>query len=241
MPEQKDTSRTRSNILRVGAWSAIGVVLFGVLEIVITFLPGGNSLQVTVQDWFALYQRNPFLGLRNLGLMNIFLNLLAVPFYLAGWTALHGKKSEVTALLSFLMTMLAVSVFLSTNRAFPMLALSKQYASASSPADLAALEAAAKSLMAVGESHTPGTFPAFFLAESAGILLSLTMLRETVFPRAAGWAGLFGFSALLLFEVLSSFFNVDIYLGMGLAVIGGLFSMAWNLLSARTLLILSQS
>ncbi len=241
MPEQKDTSRTRSNILRVGAWSAIGVVLVGVLEIVITFLPGGNSLQVTVQDWFSLYQRNPFLGLRNLGLMNIFLNLLTVPFYLAGWTALHGKKSEVTALLSFLMTMLAVSVFLSTNRAFPMLALSKQYASASSPADLAALEAAAKSLMAVGESHTPGTFPAFFLAESAGILLSLTMLRETVFPRAAGWAGLFGFSALLLFEVLSSFFNVDINLGMGLAVIGGLFSMAWNLLSARTLLILSQS
>jgi hypothetical protein len=241
MPEQKDTSRTRSNILRVGAWSAIGVVLVGVLEIVITFLPGGNSLQVTVQDWFSLYQRNPFLGLRNLGLMNIFLNLLTVPFYLAGWIALHGKKSEVTALLSFLMTMLAVSVFLSTNRAFPMLALSKQYASASSPADLAALEAAAKSLMAVGESHTPGTFPAFFLAESAGILLSLTMLRETVFPRAAGWAGLFGFSALLLFEVLSSFFNVDINLGMGLAVIGGLFSMAWNLLSARTLLILSQS
>ncbi len=235
MTDQKDFSRIRSNILRIGAWSAVGVVLVGMLEIAITFLPGGSAPQVTVLDWLALFQRNPYLGLRNLGLMNIFLNLLAVPFYLAAWTALRGKKSEFTALLAFLLTVLAVSVFLATNRAFAMLALSKEYVAAINPADLLALESAAKSLLAVGESHTPGTFPAFFLAESAGILLSLAMLREDVFPRAAGWTGLIGFSALLLFEILSSFFKVDIYLGMGLAMVGGLSSMAWNLFSAASL------
>ncbi|NCC34286.1 MAG: hypothetical protein EOM24_20085 [Chloroflexia bacterium] len=65
-----------SSIYRLGAVAALLAVLFAVLEILITLLPGGERVApelLTVPLWFARLQANPLLELRNLGLVNIFL------------------------------------------------------------------------------------------------------------------------------------------------------------------------
>src|SRR5659263_181190 len=58
-------------LYRVGGMAALGTVLVGLVEMDITFLPGGNTVKKTVFDWFTLFQNNRFMGLRDLGLLNI--------------------------------------------------------------------------------------------------------------------------------------------------------------------------
>jgi hypothetical protein len=222
-------------IYQLGGMAAIGAVLVGVLEIVITFLPGGNTVQDTARDWFALFQQNPFMGLRDLGLLNILLDLLAILLFFALYFAHREGPYRLHATLVMIVSFLAIGVFLSTNRAFPMLALSRQYAVATTDAQRVVLEAAGQSMLSVGQSHTPGTFLAFFLIELAGVLISFVMLYSRVFSKATAYAGMLGFGMLLVFEFVTSFWVGLSAATMGLAMVGGILSMAWYILIARRL------
>jgi len=62
----------------IGGVAALLTVLNGLAEIGITFLPGGGMSgdSSTAVDWFTLFRNSPFMGLRNLGLLNIFFTVL---------------------------------------------------------------------------------------------------------------------------------------------------------------------
>jgi hypothetical protein len=222
-------------IYKIGGVAALGAVLVGVSEIAITFLPGGNVPHESVLDWFALFQEYPFMGLRDLGLLNILLNTLAILIFFALWAAHRGSPDRPYATLAALIAMLGVGVFYATNRAFVLWDLSSRYAAAGTDAQRAAIEAAGLAMLAVGKSHSPGTFLAFFLLEAAGVMMAAVMLHSGIFSKAAAVAGLLGFGMLALFEVTSSF-----VLGLGnvtmiLAMLGGLSTMVWYILIARRL------
>jgi hypothetical protein len=219
-------------IYQIGGVAAIAAVLVGIAEIAITYLPGGYTTQESVLDWFNLYQQNPFMGLRNLGLLNIFFNFCAVMIYFA-LNEVH-KETPYRAHATFVMlvALLGVGVFLSTNRAFAMLDLSNQYAAATTETQQSILLSTGQAMLAVGQSHTPGTFLSFFLAEAAGILISLVMLRSGVFSKITAYLGILGFSMLLIFEYSSTFLTGLGTTAMILAMIGGPLSMAFNILVA---------
>jgi hypothetical protein len=234
------TDSNWKSLYKVGGAAALMAVLVGLSEIIITFLPGGgvSSGIVTVPDWFTLFQNNWFLGLRNLGLLNIFLTALAIPIFFALYAA-HRRVNQVYAALAMIMAFIGVAVFFATNRAFPMLELSRQYATATTDGQRSMLVAAGQAMLCVGQSHTPGTFIGFFLTEVAGIVISIVMLRSQVFSKASAYAGILGFGLLLIFEVCSSFvpaLDVAIIFAIG----GGLLSMAWYILIARRLFQLGQ-
>jgi hypothetical protein len=225
---------------KIGGVAALSAVLVGILEIAITFLPGGNTSQETVLDWFMLFQKNPFMGLRDLGLLNIFLNTLAILTYIALYAAHRKSSCQPQAALATIISFLGIGVFFATNRAFPMLALSRQYAVATSGAQRAMLEAAGQSMLSVGASHTPGTFLGFFLVEAAGVLISIVMLRGEIFSKVGAYAGIFGFGILLVFEFFSSFVSGLSTVTMLLAIFGGLLNMVWYILIAHRLFQLGQ-
>jgi len=222
-------------IYQLGGGAALGAVLISALEILITFLPGGNTTQETALDWLRLFQQNWFLGLRNLGLLNIFFISLGILTYFALYAAHRDTPYRPYAALVASVSFIGIGVFLATNRAFPMLALSQQYTAATTDAQRAMLETAAQAMLVVGASHTPGTFLGFFLSESAGILISCVMLRSGIFSKVAALAGLLGFTMLLIFEITSSFVVGLSAVAMGLAMLGGISSMIWYILVARTL------
>jgi hypothetical protein len=139
------------------------------------------------------------------------------------------------AALAVTISFIGAGVFYATNRAFPMLELSNQYAAATSETQRTVLAAAGQALLSVGQSHTPGTFLAFFLSEIGGIAISLVMLRGGVFPRAAAYAGIAGFGLFLIFEILSSFVPSLWDAALLVALGGGLANMAWYILMARRL------
>jgi hypothetical protein len=121
-----------------------------------------------------------------------------------------------------------------------MLVLSRQYAVAASDAQRTLLEAAGHAMLVVGASHTPGTFPAFFSMEIAGMLISIVMLRAKIFNRTGAFAGIIGFSLLLAFEIISSFVAGVNIATTFLAMVGGIASMVWYGMTARRLFQLSE-
>jgi hypothetical protein len=230
-----------NRIYVIGGIAAAGAVLVGLAEIFITFLPGGNIALETVLDWFVLFRENGFMGLRDLGLLNILLNTFAIAIFFALWAAHRHRPERPYATLAALIAMLGVAVFYATNRAFAMWDLSSRYAAATTDAQRAAIEAAGLAMLAVGKSHSPGTFLGFFLLEAAGVMMAAVMLRSGIFGRAAAVAGLLGFGLLALFEVTSSFVLGLGSLTMILAVFGGLSAMVWYVLIARGLFQLARA
>jgi hypothetical protein len=224
----------RQSLYMLGGAAALLVVLTALIEILITFLPGGYTAAETVIDWFVLLEQNPFLGLRNLGLLNIVMTALGIPMMFALYWV-HRKGNQPLAALAMILSFIGVAVFYATNRAFPMLDLSIQYAAATSEAQRRILEAAGQAMLSVGQSHTPGTFLAFFLSEIAGILMAIVMLRGKVFNQAAAFSGMIGYGFLLVFEILSSFVPSSHNAILILAMIGGLSNIAWYILVARQL------
>jgi len=227
------------SIYMVGGAAALLIVLTALAEILITFLPGGYTTAETVIDWFVLLQQNPFLGLRNLGLLNILMTALGIPMIFALYWA-HRKANQPFAALAMILSFVGVAVFYATNRAFPMLDLSGQYAAATSQAQRTILEAAGQAMLSVGQSHTPGTFLAFFFSEIAGILMAVVILRGKVFNKAAAFAGMIGYGFLLVFEILSSFVPSSHDVILVPAMIGGLSNIAWYILVASQLFQLGQ-
>ena len=225
---------TWESIYKIGGVAALSAVLVGIIESMIQFLPGGNVPHETILEWFLLFQASPFMGLRDLGLLNLFLNALAIPIYFALYAAHKENRNQPYAALAVIISLLGIGVFFATNRAFSMLDLSNQYAAATTDAQRAMLEAAGKSMISVGASHTPGTFLGFFLSEVAGLMISIVMLRGKIFSKTNAYAGILGFSILLVIEYFSTFSGLSDVM-MILFMIGGLLSMAWYILIAKRL------
>ncbi len=234
-PDVETTDSRWRSLYGLGGLAALLALLVGVLEIILTFLPGGNPTGiVTAVDWYGFFQSTWFFGLRNLGLLNIFLTSLGVLILWALYGA-HRQVNQPHAALALAVSLMGAVVFFATNRAFPMLDLSRQYAVAGTEGQRLQLAAAGQALLAVGQSHTPGTFLAFALSEIGSIGMALVMLRAKVFGGTAAYSGLIGFGLLLIFEVCTSFIPASQPVAMVIAIVGGLASMVWYALVARRL------
>lgn len=139
--------------LRVGGYASLLTLVLAIVELLITFLPGGNVAGLdTIVDWFNFFESNPFMGLRTLGLVNFGLIGLGIPVMIALFGVLH-KFSRGWVLMAIVLSFIGAGVFFSTNRAFPMLVLSNEYAAATSDAQRAMLEAAGTVMVSVGIGH----------------------------------------------------------------------------------------
>ena len=125
-------------IYRMGAIAAIVAVLVGIAEIAIQFIPGAGNIPESSAGWFILYQDNAFLGLRNMGLLNIFLNLSGIFTYFALLAAHRRTQQFPFAALALIISYIGIANFLATNRAFAMVGSqptipARQYGNIASP------------------------------------------------------------------------------------------------------------
>jgi len=228
-------------LYQIGWIAAIFSVLLGVLEIALTMLPNGTSDNISgIKDWFQLLQDDTFMGLRNLGLVNVGLVMAGVMLYIALYVVLRRFNSS-WALVGLVMYLMGSAIFFATNRAFPLLDLSNQYALASSASQRAALEAAGQALLSVGQSHTPGTFLAFFISGAAGIAMSIAMLSSAEFSKMVAWIGIVGSTGLIVYEISNDFMIGVSGSVMGIATVGGILTLTWQVIVAWKLYKLSTS
>lgn len=172
-------------LLRLAAVSAAVVVVMIPIQAAVFLLSPPPS---TVLDYFALFQRNPLLGLLDLDLLLTIDYLAMIPFYLALYGVVR-RVSPAWALLALVMGLFSLVLFLFSREAtFSMWLLSNQYAAASDPAQQAALVASGQTLLTL---YNGGSFAISYLLGAASTLVySAAMLRHRVFGRLPGIVGI---------------------------------------------------
>jgi hypothetical protein len=149
-------------------------------------------------DWFALLQDNQFLGLILLDLFDIVNYMLVGLMFLALYGTLR-RANKVAMTVATASCLVGVGVYLATNQAFAMLALSDKYAAASTDALQAQFLAAGEALLAI---HNPaGVHLSLLLVALAGLIASVVMLRSRVFGKATAIIGLVANSLVLTYYV----------------------------------------
>jgi hypothetical protein len=179
-------SRWRGLYIAGGVAAIIAVVVFRRhfgAEIGLLMDMGVISMEppASAFDWFTLLQANSFLGLLMLDLFDIANYSLVGLIFLALYGALR-RANKVGMTVATASALVGVAVYLASNQAFAMLALSEQYAAASTDAMRAQFLAAGEALLA---THNPaGVNLGLFLVALAGLIASVVMLRSRVFGKA---------------------------------------------------------
>jgi hypothetical protein len=149
-------------------------------------------------DWFALLQDNRFLGLVLLDLFDIVNYLLVGLIFLALYGALR-RANKAAMMVATASALVGIAVYLASNQAFALLALSDRYAAASADAMQAMFLAAGEALLAI---HDPaGVQLSLLLLALAGLIASVVMLRSRVFGKATATVGLVANSLVLTYFV----------------------------------------
>jgi hypothetical protein len=224
-------------LYKLGGLAAIIAIMGTMLDITLTFLPGWSASTVpeTAIDWFAQFQSNWLLGLRNLDLLNIIISIVTIPMYCALY-AVHKEARKGYGLIAMILFIVGTLVFITNNTALPMLSLSSKYALAGTDAQKLLIAAAGEAMLARGEHGSPGVFIGFFLSTMASITLAFVMLKGKIFSKLTAYIGILGFILLLTYTVFITFVSKSNNLIMILAMPGGLLAVAWNIMVARKLI-----
>ena len=226
--EMKSNEHNWKMMYKIGMVAIFLSVFVMVAEMFLTMLPDGarsNEGSGDIYSWFAQFDRNWFMAMRNLGLINIIATTLTLPAFFA-LLGLHYEKNRAFAGMVLIVYLMSYAVFMADNVAFPMLALSQKYAVAD-PAGRRILLSAGEALLAKGISHTPGTFPGFFLGIMSSIFMSVLIIPAGIFHKRVGVIGIVAFSFMLIFEVLASFYSGLFSVAMIFAVVGGILALTW--------------
>ena len=227
-------------LYRIAGAGLLISVLFVLVDIGMSF--GGGDVPTGTwgaAEWFAQFNQDPFLGLRNLGLFNVINLTVGIPLYLALYL-LHKRSAPVLAVLALTLVMLGTAVYAANNRALAMLSLSSQYAEAS-VVEREVLVSAGTSILATAEDFTPGTFTGFFLSSSGSLLMMAAMLRGRLFGKRISLVGVAGSGALLIFTIAVTFAPHTFDAMMLLAMVGGLLMLGWNVAMALRMFRLGQA
>lgn len=154
----------------------------------------------TALEWFALLERNKFVGLILLGIVDLINYALVGLIFLAVYGALK-KTNEIAMGLASILSLVSISVFFASNQALSFLYLSQQYQAATSHAQRLIYLSAGEALSA--NIQGTGWYVSLFLIYLAGLIVSLVMRQTNVFNKATTWTGILANSfGLLLFPTL---------------------------------------
>lgn len=182
-----------------------------------------NPLPTTVDGWLALLAEKRLVGLVDLDLLLALNNLLVIAVLVALFVALDGLRSGLVPLATVFGLVGAV-LYVTSNPALGMLAISDQYGAATTEAARASAYAAAQATL----TSLHGTAASYVVGSLALIAISVPMIRSPLFGRAVGWLGL-----------VSNIVALGLYLpvvGLGLAVLSVIGLEGWYILVGRCLL-----
>ena len=153
-----------------------------ITEICLSALPDGARVPLNISELYEMYEKNLFMAMRYMGLINIIATTLTIPVFFSLY-GLHRERHNVYAGLLLLLYIAGYAIFIAGNSTFALLELSSKYELASSENMRSSLLSAGEALFAKGASHTPGTFPGFFISELACFLFCVILLNGKVFSR----------------------------------------------------------
>ena len=173
------------SLYRVGGVAAL---LMFVLTLVQSFIFITNPPPSTVIDYFTLFQNNKIIGLLDLDLLLIVINVLLVLIYLPLYVALSRFNKSYT-LIALVLGLVGTALFFASREAtFGMLSLSDQYNAATTYVQRTALLAAGQALLTI---YNGTAFDLSYILGGVVILIfSIVMLQSNVFSKATAYVGI---------------------------------------------------
>lgn len=220
------------NLYRLGGAAAlivVGVTVLEVIGFIIYPQPG------TVSDWFALFQRNKFIGLFDFWGLEVVMYAMFTLVFLALYMLLREANKDLM-IIATIFALLGMGVFFATNNPFSMLSLSNQYAAATTDAQRATLLAAGQTILAnTGQRAVGGFNMGLFLVSVAGLIVSAVMLQSKSFSRSTAYAGILAY-ALSLADYLRQALTQSAVIALLVILPNALFVVIWFALVGRRLL-----
>ena len=220
----------RSSLCWTGGIAALVLIVYSLSTMVQLIVLGGPP--ATAAEAFRLLQNNRIVGLLRLDLPTI----VAMPLYYFVFLALFAalKRTDwANAILSTSLAYVGVTLLLATPTALSMMSLSQKYAAATSEATRAQFLAAGESILATDIWHGTGAIMGGILVQSGAVLISIVMLRGTVFTRTTAYLGILMHGLDLARIVLGLFLPAS---GLVLMAIAGPLYPVWFFLVGQRLL-----
>ena len=174
----------RSCLCRTGGIAAFVLIVYSLSTIVQLIILGGPP--ATAAQAFRLLQSNRIVGLLRLDLPTI----VAMPLYylvFLGLFAALKRTDRATAILSTSLAFVGVTLLLATPTALSMISLSQKYAAATTEATRTQFLAAGEAILATDIWHGTGAIMGGILVQSGAVLISVVMLRSSVFSRTTAY------------------------------------------------------
>lgn len=191
---------------------------------------------VSALDWFMAFEEDWLAGLALFHFGDVVNYLLVGLIFLALYGALR-RINQGAMLAATAFGFMGIAVNMATNRALAMYALSNRYSEAASEVQRGALLASGEALLAIENPSAAfkGTGYNFslFLVLAAGLVISIVMLRSTIFPKATAYTGIVANGIALGFFVTLLLAPSLIWLP---PTASALFRIAWYILIAVGLL-----
>lgn len=219
------------NLYKLGGVAAWLVVVLTLSEVVgFIFYPQPGS----VEDWFRLFQDNPWIGLLNFWGLEVPMYVLFAVAFLALYVVLRKADAGKMAI-ALAFALLGIGIFLATNNPFSMLSLSHQYAAATTNAQRSALLAAGQALLAnTGQRAVGGFNVGLFLVSVAGLIVSSVMLRSRSFSQTTTYLGILAY-ALSLADYVRQALTTSEVIALLVILPGALLLVTWFGLVGRNL------
>ena len=219
-----------NQLYRVGGAAAFLAAVLALAQITIEVIGVGVMgvpVPTSVDGWFALLRSYPLLGLTELTMFQIPVFVLLVPVLLAVSAA--NRPNRGLTLVALALALVGIAVYLASNTVFSMLSLSGQYAAATTDAQKTSLLAAGQAMLAIYEGV--GVDVGLVLVLVAVLMISVLMLRSSVFGRMTAYIGILAGAITMSYYISAAFTPAAIFLLEG----AGLFLVVWVILVGRRL------
>jgi len=178
--EADTTASNWKSLYKVGGASALIMVAITLTQFIV-FAVSPPPLEGTAVDWFALFQKNAFLGLLGFESLLIIYVGLSILVSLALFVVLRRTNPSLTAIF-LILSIMGSMAFISARPALEMLSLSNQYAAATTDAQRATFLAAGDAMVAI--FHGTMFQVSYLLGSITELIIAAVMLRSGIFGKA---------------------------------------------------------
>ena len=187
-----ETNENRfSDIFRLGAISALSIVLIFLIELIIVAIFGLPPVFGSAGTWLFALQQNRILGILQTFSLDLIAVGLHVPLYVALFFFLQdNKKGYGLLVLSAVVSFIGIAIYFSSNPTLSMVYLSDQYSVATSEMQKSQILNSAQAMIALWNGTAP--IAATNLFGLAGVLISIVMLQTGKFPKGVAILGIVG-------------------------------------------------
>ncbi len=218
-----------------GGIAALILIVYSLATIIQLMVLGGQP--ATAAEAFRLLQNNRIVGLLRLDLPTVAVMPLYYFLFLGLFAALR-QTDRTNAILSTVLALLGTTLLLATPTALSMIPLSQKYAAATTDAARSQLLAAGEALLASDIWHGTGAIMGGVLLQCGAVLISVVMLRSSVFSRTTAYLGIVMHGLDLAHIVFGLFLPRS---GVVLMAMAGPLYPIWFFLVGRRLLQLTET